>query len=394
MWNGEGLLGLNWWQLIIATLILTQTTIFAVTIYLHRFSAHRGLELHPAVQHFFRFWLWITTGMGTKDWTAVHRKHHANCETEDDPHSPVTFGIKRVLLEGAELYRAGVTEETLEKYGKGTPDDWLERNVYNRYTMLGIYIMLGIDLLLFGAIGLTIFAIQMMWIPIFAAGVINGLGHHMGYRNFEAPDVSTNIVPWGLIIGGEELHNNHHTYPSSAKFSIKWWEVDIGWGAIVALRTLGLAKVKRLPPVLHKVSAKQEIDSDTMFAVINNRFQVMAQFAKHVVTPLVEQERKAAPVADHGMFDRAKKLLCKNHLFIDELGRHQLARLLDNSHRLRLIYETRLELQSLWENRTANADELLRGLTEWCQKAEQSGIQALEDFAQTLRTYSTQPQPA
>ncbi len=391
MWDGSGVLDLNWWQLVLVTILFTQLTIFGVTIYLHRYSAHRGLELHPVVQHFFRFWLWLSTGMGTKDWTAVHRKHHATCETEFDPHSPVVYGIKKVLLEGAELYREGVTAETLEKYGKGTPDDWIERHVYNRYTMAGIYLMLVINVVLFGAIGITIFAIQMMWIPIFAAGVINGLGHHTGYRNFEAPDVSKNIVPWALIIGGEELHNNHHTYPSSAKFSVKWWEVDIGWGLIVVLRALGLAKVKRLPPVLHKVSDKREIDSDTMFAVINNRFQVMAQYANNVVSPLVDQERREATSGDEGLFDRAKNVLCRHDLLIDDKGQNQLARLLDHSHRLKFIYETRLELQSVWENRTATTDELLRALTEWCHKAEQSGIKALEDFAQSLRTYSTQP---
>ena len=391
MWNGDGLLNLSWWQLIVVTLLFTQVTILSVTIYLHRFSAHRGIELHKSVQHFFRFWLWATTGMGTKDWTAIHRKHHATCETAEDPHSPVFFGIKKVLLGGTELYREGITEETLQKYGKGTPDDWLERHLYDPHRMLGIYLMLAIDVALFGAIGITIFAVQMMWIPVFAAGVINGLGHHTGYRNYETPDVSTNIVPWAVFIGGEELHNNHHTHPSSAKFSLKWWEVDIGWGLIVILQTLGLAKVKRLPPVLHKVSPKREIDSDTMFAVINNRFQVMAQYASHVISPLVEQERRKAGQTEHGLFDRAKNVLSRHNLLIDEYGHHQLLRLLAHSHQLRFIYETRLELQLLWENRTATADELLNSLKQWCHKAEQSGIKTLEDFAQSLRTYSTQP---
>ena len=391
MWNGDGFLNLNWWQLILVTLLFTQITIFSVTVYLHRFSAHRGIELHKSVQHFFRFWLWISTGMGTRDWTAVHRKHHATCETTEDPHSPVFFGIKKVLLEGTELYRAGVTEETLQKYGKGTPDDWLERHFYDPHRMLGIYLMLAINVALFGAIGITVFAVQMMWIPVFAAGVINGLGHHTGYRNFETPDVSKNIIPWAIFIGGEELHNNHHTHPSSAKFSLKCWEMDIGWGVIVILQKLGLARVKRLPPVLHKVSHKQEIDSDTMFAVINNRFQVMAQYASHVISPLVEQERRKANQTEHGLFDLAKNVLSRHNLLIDEHGRHQLSRLLAHSHQLRFIYETRLELQSLWENRTATADELLGILKQWCHKAEESGIKTLEDFAQSLRTYSTQP---
>ncbi|HSW52989.1 MAG TPA: fatty acid desaturase, partial [Sulfuricaulis sp.] len=280
----EGLITLPWWGYIIAALILTHITIVAVTLYLHRHQAHRALELHPVVSHFFRFWLWLTTGMVTKEWAAIHRKHHAKVETPDDPHSPMQYGIRKVMWQGAELYReAAKNGETMEKYGHGTPDDWLERNLYTRHSGKGIVLMFVINLLLFGPLGITIWAVQMAWIPIFAAGVINGIGHYWGYRNYEVADTSTNIVPWGILIGGEELHNNHHTFGSSAKFSSKWWEFDIGWLYINLMQAVGLARVKKIPPELTCDSAKQHIDLDTVRAVITGRFVVMAQFAREVM---------------------------------------------------------------------------------------------------------------
>jgi len=236
-----GLLQLPWWGYIVLILTLTQITVLGVTIYLHRCQAHRALELHPIVSHFFRFWLWLTTGMVTKEWTAIHRKHHAKVETKDDPHSPVALTIKKVFFEGAELYRKEAkNKETMERYGEGTPDDWIEKNLYSRHSALGISLMLVIDLVLFGAMGLTVWALQMAWIPLFAAGVVNGIGHYWGYRNFECKDASRNIIPFGLFIGGEELHNNHHAFATSAKFSSKWWEWDTGWFLIRALQLFGL----------------------------------------------------------------------------------------------------------------------------------------------------------
>ena len=278
LWDGlvrfldQGLTGASWWQAILVALVLTHITIASVTIYLHRDSAHRALDLHPIASHFFRFWLWMTTGMVTKEWTAIHRKHHAKCEREGDPHSPVIFGIKKVFWEGAELYRAeSRNQETLERFGHNTPTDWIERNVYTRYSKLGVSLMLIIDVALFGALGLTVWAIQMAWIPVTAAGIINGFGHYWGYRNFEAQDASTNVSPWGILIGGEELHNNHHTYPTSAKLSVKPYEFDIGWMYITILKSVGLATVKKTPPKLAYGDVRPVADEKTLEAIIANR---------------------------------------------------------------------------------------------------------------------------
>src|SRR5450830_660655 len=279
----SGLLDLPWWGYVLTTLALTHITIASVTIFLHRHQAHRALDLHPVASHFFRFWLWLTTGTVTKEWASIHRKHHAKCETSDDPHSPQILGIKKVLLEGAELYRKEARNlETLEKYGRGTPDDWLERNLYSRHSMLGIMLMLAIDVLLFGPIGITIWAVQMIWIPVTAAGIINGIGHYWGYRNYDCADAATNIIPFGILIGGEELHNNHHTYATSAKLSSKWYEIDIGWAYIRILETLRLAKVKKLAPEPKFSHGKSEADFETLQSVIANRYDVMAKYAKSI----------------------------------------------------------------------------------------------------------------
>ncbi|MEK7712259.1 MAG: fatty acid desaturase, partial [Pseudomonadota bacterium] len=287
----EGLIALPWWGYVVVALVFTHITIASVTIFLHRHQAHRALDLHPVVSHFFRFWLWLTSGMVTKEWAAIHRKHHAKCETAEDPHSPQVLGIRKVLREGSELYRAEAkNQETLDKYGHGTPSDWIERHLYTRHSAKGIALMFILNVLLFGPIGITIWAVQMMWIPITAAGVINGIGHYWGYRNYEAADASTNIVPWGILIGGEELHNNHHTFASSAKLSSKWWEFDIGWFYIRTLETFGLARVKKIPPELTYDKAKDHIDLETVKAVITARFVVMAQFAREVMARVHRDE--------------------------------------------------------------------------------------------------------
>ena len=291
----SGIYDLPWWGYVVVTLILTHITIAGVTIFLHRHQAHRALELHPVVSHFFRFWLWLTTGMVTKEWAAVHRKHHAKCETADDPHSPQMQGIDKVLWEGAELYREETRkQETLDKYGHGTPNDWIERNLYSKYTRLGITLMLFINFALFGFLGITVWAIQMLWIPLFAAGVINGIGHYWGYRTFQTEDASRNIVPWGILIGGEELHNNHHAYGSSARLSNRWFEFDIGWLYIRIMEILGLAEVKRLAPRLRMATAKPACDAATLQAVINHRYDVMAKYANSVKQPLCRRVAQAA----------------------------------------------------------------------------------------------------
>jgi stearoyl-CoA desaturase (Delta-9 desaturase) len=391
MWF-NGLLDLAWWQIILAILLLTHITIVSVTVYLHRHSAHRALDLHPILSHFFRFWLWLTTGMGTKDWTAIHRKHHAKCETDEDPHSPVTRGLSTVMWQGAELYRAGKTAETREKYGKGTPEDWIENNLYSRYEVLGISIMFVIDLLLFGVLGITVWAVQMIWIPFFAAGMINGLGHHSGYRNYECADAATNISPWGILIGGEELHNNHHTYPSSAKLSNKWWEFDIGWMYIRLFSMLGLAKVKRLPPTVHTLESKKEIDGDTVMAIITNRFQVMSRYSEQVIQPLLQQIKSNADNRQKSLYRKAKKLLNRNNALITRKEQQSLARLLEENAMLKTLYEKRMELQAIWQRRASSNEEIIQALHDWIHRAEESGIQMLGDFAQNLRHYTMGPQ--
>lgn len=385
MWY-EGLLGWNVWQILLYTLILTHVTIVSVTVFLHRSSAHRALELHPVLQHFFRFWLWLTTGMVTKEWTAIHRKHHATCETEDDPHSPQILGLRKVMLEGAELYRtASADKEMLEKFGKGTPDDWLERHVYGH--VYGVSLMLIVNLALFGPLGAAVWAVQMMWIPVLAAGVINGVGHYAGYRNFEVPDASTNIVPWGILIGGEELHNNHHTYPNSAKLSVKPWEFDVGWMWIRLFAALGLVKVVSTGPVVERVPHKSHIDIDTVWAVLNDRFQVMSRYAEEVVAPLVEQERLRADAATKRLLKRAKNLLCRDESVMDAKGVARREQLLAELPLMHQIYDLRMKLQGVWKKRGGNREELLAAFIEWCREAEESGIQVLRDFVEELKSY-------
>jgi len=393
MWY-NGLLDLSVWQIVGMTLLFTHITIVSVTVYLHRYSAHRGLELGPILRHFFRLWLWLTTGMATKGWTALHRKHHAKCETEEDPHSPVILGIGKVLKEGAELYRAGLTEETLDKYGKGTPEDWLERKVYRPHGRTGIMIFLAIDVMLFGTAGITVWAIQMAWIPLFAAGVINGIGHYWGYRNYECADASTNIVPWGILIGGEELHNNHHTFPSSSKLSSKWYEFDIGWMYINIFKMLGLLKIKRVAPKAKTDTSKNVIDTDTLTAIFDNRFQVMATYAKKVMTPLVDQEAAQADANAKPLFAKAAKILSREESLVTEQDRQRIQEIIEHNAVLKTIYEKRKELQAVWKTQVTNNEELVKALKEWIAKAEETGIQSLKEFADSLAHYTTQPKAA
>ncbi|MFJ4390080.1 delta-9 fatty acid desaturase DesA [Pseudomonas soli] len=394
MWY-YGLLDLSAWQLVAVTLLMTHVTIVSVTIYLHRYSAHRALELNAGLKHFFRFWLWLTTAQNTREWTAIHRKHHAKCETPDDPHSPVHKGLGTVLRKGAELYREEArNEETLRIYGKNCPDDWIERNLYTRYKLGGIALMAVIDLLLFGTIGITIWAIQMMWIPFWAAGVVNGLGHAVGYRNFECRDAATNLVPWGIIIGGEELHNNHHTYPNSAKLSVRRWEFDMGWMWIRLLSMLRLAKVQRVAPIAHRVEGKASLDMDTAMAILNNRFQIMAQYRKLVIGPLVKQELDKVDTSVRHRFRRAKRLLSRETSLLQDRHHVRIESLLAHSQALKTIYEKRLALQQIWARTSANGHDMLAAMKDWVHEAEASGIQSLRDFAAQLKTYSLRPSGA
>jgi stearoyl-CoA desaturase (delta-9 desaturase) len=384
-----GILDLSWWGYIVATLILTHITIASVTIFLHRAQAHRALVLHPVVSHFFRLWLWLTTGMETKAWTAIHRKHHAKCETVEDPHSPQVMGLPKVLWEGAELYRKeGKNKETLERYGQGTPDDWLEQNIYTPHSAKGVALLLAINLFLFGIPGLTIWAVQMAWIPFFAAGIINGIGHYYGYRSFECADAAANVFPWGILIGGEELHNNHHTYPTSAKLSVKWWEFDIGWLYIRTLMALGLAKVKRTVPKPKIIQGKQFIDAESLHALLNNQVEVMTTYSKAVILPLFRQEKQKALPEDRRLLKRVKTALIRADILVDETGRQNLKVVLEKNRALQVVYHFREQLKVIWNRTTATQKELLDALQDWCQQAEATGIQKLQDFSSYLKGYT------
>lgn len=384
----NGLFHLSAWQLVGITLLLTHITILAVTIYLHRYSSHRAVSLHPALKHFFRFWLWLTSAMNTKEWTAIHRKHHAKCETAEDPHSPVVLGLSKVLWEGAELYReAGNKQEILDRYGAGCPDDWLENHIYTPYKNWGILLMLAIDLVCFGVIGLTVWAVQMLWIPFWAAGVINGLGHHSGYRNFETRDAATNLIPWGIIIGGEELHNNHHTYPNSAKLSVKPWEFDLGYAWIKLFSWVGLAQINKVPPKPAYNPDKQIVDLDTLRALVSNRFQVMARYRQQVITPVWETEKAKAGDAGHKLMNQARKLLHRDDNLIGPRARAKLTAITEDNAAIAAIYQFRIRLQQIATRASKGSQDTLESLKLWVADAEASGIQALEEFAQQLRQY-------
>ena len=390
----HGITDLSWWQLALVTLALTHVTIVSVTVFLHRAQAHRALDLHPVASHFFRFWLWLTTGMVTREWVAVHRRHHARCETPDDPHSPQVLGLRKVLWEGAELYRAAIADEELvRRFSHGTPDDWLERHVYGRLRWHGVGLMLVIDMLLFGVAGVAVWAVQMLWIPFWAAGVINGVGHFWGYRNFDSPDAATNLVPWGILIGGEELHNNHHAFPSSAKLSARWWEFDIGWMYIRVLAALRLARVRRVArrPVIDQT--KTVVDMDTVKAVISHRMFVLSNYAKEVMKPVMRKELCRDEYSCRKMYRQAARLLVREESRLDERSRARLANILEQSQVLATVHSYRKRLQAVWERTATSQDALLKALQDWCRQAEATGIQALEDFSRDLRGYLPAPQP-
>jgi stearoyl-CoA desaturase (delta-9 desaturase) len=390
-WLAHGFSSFNGWEILAYTLVATHITIAAVTIFLHRAQAHRALDLHAIPSHFFRFWLWLTTGMVTKEWVAIHRKHHAKCETVDDPHSPQTRGIKTVLLTGSELYRAEAkNQETLAKYGHNTPDDWLERNLYTRYSWQGVGLMLIINLMLFGAIGATVWAVQMLWIPITAAGIVNGIGHYWGYRNFEAPDASRNVSPWGIVIGGEELHNNHHTYPTSAKLSVKPYEFDIGWAYIRGLELLGLAKVRKTVPQIRLGVVKPVADDKTLEAIIANRYEVMANYARslrHASRAEVARLKSegAASSGKLATMMAARRWLHRDDDKIPHALKGQVAEAVAQSPYLAKLVAMREELRLLWTRTGVSAEQLVADLQAWLHKAEESGIAALQEFALRLR---------
>jgi stearoyl-CoA desaturase (Delta-9 desaturase) len=386
-WLANGLWNLSWWQIVLYTLVTTHITICGVTIFLHRSQSHRALDLGPIPFHFLRLWMWLGTGMVTKEFVAIHRKHHAKVETEEDPHSPQTRGLKKLLLEGVELYREEAKNaETIAKYGTGTPDDWIERNLYSRFSWQGVGLMLIIDLALFGGIGATVWAVQMAWIPVMATGVINGVGHYWGYRNFESPDASTNVSIWGIIIGGEELHNNHHTYPTSAKFSVKPYEFDIGWFYISLMEKIGWAKVKKTPPKLQLGAIRPVADEKTLEALIANRYEVMAGYAREMrrackaeIALLKEKQADLSPLK------AAKRWLHRDDDRVPAAARPQLAQARAAHPVLDKMVTMREELRQMWMNTSQSREQLAADLQAWCRRAEESGIVALQQFSMKLR---------
>lgn len=387
-----GLLQFGWGAMVIYFLIATQLTIFSVTLYLHRSQAHRGVDFHPVLAHFFRFWTWLTTSMITKEWVAIHRKHHAKCETEEDPHSPMYKGIKTVFWRGVELYReARAQREDIEQYGKGAPNDWIERHLYTPHATMGPTLLLFISFALFGFAGVAMWAIQMAWIPFWAAGVVNGLGHWWGYRNFETTDTATNLTPWGVWIGGEELHNNHHAFPSSARFALRKWEFDIGWAAIKGFQTLGLAKVLRVAPALDVRPNINVPDGDTMKALLAHRFQAMTDYQRNVIGPALREEAAAAGAKLRALLPRQlRKGLVDDGRWLKPEAREQLQNWVSQRPRIRTLVEHRARLSALLEARSHNAAESLHNLQAWCREAEASGIRALQDFSARLKGYSLQ----
>ncbi len=390
--HADGLLGLSLGAKALVAFALVQVSMMAVTLYLHRDQAHRAIELHPAIRHFFRLWIWLTSGMVTREWVAVHRKHHAFCESVDDPHSPVTHGLRTILLRGAEVYRVETANEaTLAKFGRGTPEDWLERHVY-RYGLVGIYTTLLINVVLFGALGITMFALQMLAMPVFAAGVINGLGHAVGYRNFETEDASTNLVPIAVLIGGEELHNNHHAFPTSARFSLRRGEFDIGWFYIRTLAAVGLCRIARVAPQPQIASQPRAVDIDTLRAVLQNRMHVLRDYSRRVTMPVLRMERRAR--RGDVLLRSAAGLLRRWPGKLDDASRQRLARILDSSPILHAVHEHRAQLMRVWQQANVSNERLVADLKEGCARAEASGIAVLEEFSARLRGYLPQPASA
>ena len=386
-----GVLNLSFWGYVAVTFLMIQVTFMGVTLYLHRDATHRSLDLHPALRHFFRLWLWMTSGIVTKEWVAVHRKHHARCETEEDPHSPVIVGLKKVLLEGAELYQAAARDpEVTEKFGRGTPDDWMERNVYFKHRNLGIVLLIVADLVLFGVPGIIILSAQLLANPLLAAGIVNGVGHYYGYRNFECPDAARNVMPWGLLLAGEELHNNHHAFPSSAKFSVQRWEFDIGWLYIRVFQALGLARVIRVAPSPVKIEPRVHIDLENVRAVIVNRMHVLRDYTRNVTLPVFREELR---VAGDKLSRRVRKLLVREPALLDQHAQSRLKEVLASNQTLKTVHEFRERLAVMWSGANMSNEKLVQHLKEWIAQAEASGIKVLQEFANTLRSYAMQPQP-
>jgi len=386
----NGFISLPVWGYIALTLALTHITIISVTLYLHRHQAHRAIEIHPVLSHFFRLWLWLTTGMVTREWVAIHRKHHAKCESADDPHSPQVKGLNEVLWRGAELYRLeSRNQQTLTQYGKGTPDDWLERHLYQPHSLLGVTLLAMLMLVLFGVAGIAIWAVQMIWIPFWAAGVINGIGHYWGYRNFEIPSAATNIVPWGILIGGEELHNNHHAFSGSAKLSVRNWEFDLGWFYIRLFSLLRLVQVKKLAPKRTLVRERPQLDMEAIRALTVNRLQLLSDYGREVLRPVFRQELGSSQMR---LYRAVQRLARRDKKLLKEEDLQRLNQVLEQNLVLKTVYQFKLRLQAVWEQQSLSQEMRLAELRKWCRQAEESGIEALQEFVHLVRSYGMGPQ--
>jgi stearoyl-CoA desaturase (delta-9 desaturase) len=381
-----GLFELPLWGYFVVTFATIQVMFLGVTLYLHRDQSHGGLALHPVLRHVFRFWLWYSSGVVTREWVAVHRRHHVYADREGDPHSPVIFGLKRVVLEGYELYSAATRDAAIVRnYGKGTPDDWIERNLYSRHPNLGIVLFSLTALVLFGIPAIVMVVVHLSAQPLFAGGVVNGLGHAVGYRSFEMPSTATNLVPWGVLLGGEELHNNHHAFPRSARFAVQRWEFDIGWFWICAFRAVGLARVGYVAPRPYLEHESRELDADTVHALFTNRMHVLREYARRVVLPVCrELARKEPRGAVPAM---TPKLLIRHPTLLAEEAHRALRDLLERYEVLRRVVEYREGLQHLWNDASANQARAVGQLREWCARAEASGIRALREFSLGLPAY-------
>ena len=393
-----GLLDLPWWGYIVWALVWLHVTMITITLYFHREQAHRSVDLHPALRHFFRFWVWINTGAPTKQWVAVHRKHHALCERQGDPHSPVVFGLKTVVLQGAELYiKEARKAETLEKYGKGTPDDWLERNVYTPHDYTGIALLVIFDVLLFGALGLVLVAFQLASMPFLAAGIINGVGHARGYRNFETNDASTNLWPIAVLIGGEELHNNHHAFPTSARFSVRPGEIDIGWLHLKAFAALGLAKIRRVAnepalAVATKTGNAAAPDLEALRSILIHRMHVLRAYMHTVTLPVLRREYELLGNNARALLPNVRRWLTWQPQQLEESDRLQLSELREQLPAFELVLQFRSELKKLWEGAHTSNEKLLEEFGQWCRRAEDSGNQYLQEFVSYLRSFQPSPQ--
>lgn len=390
-----GLAGLGFWGYVLVALLWVHTTLIGITLFYHREQAHRAIDLHPILQHFFRFWLWMSTGAVTKEWVAVHRKHHAHCEQPGDPHSPKIFGLKKVVLEGAELYQQeALNAETLEKYGKGTPDDWVERNVYTRFPNLGIILLILFDLAVFGVPGIVLIGVQLITMPLLAAGIINGVCHAKGYRNFETNDASTNLWPFAVFVAGEELHNNHHAFPTSAKFSMRPYEIDLGWLHLKLFAMLGLAKIRRVAPRPEFEEHTETVSLEALRAIMVNRMHVLRHYTNNVALPVLRNELDALGENGGSVIRAAKRWLRWHPQMLDESSRRRFLELVDKHPRLQAVLEFRNELKHLWEGAHLSNEKLLAEFREWCARAEASGIQGMQDFVDYLRSFRRMPEPA